>query len=71
MVGLQASALVEAYLKGTEEQTLVQCGEECGVDHYTSDGSTEGTDIYNEKKQLLLLFCKEHGLVVMSGVLDF
>jgi len=71
MVGLQASAVIESYPKGTEERILVQYGEEFGVDHYTSDGSTEGTDIYNEKKQLLLLFCKEHDLVVMSGVLDF
>ena len=71
MVGLQASAVVEAHPKGTEERILVQCGEECGVDYYTSDGSTEGTDEYKRKSDLLEEFCGRYGFTIMPGILDF
>ena len=63
---LQLSAVI-VYPEG---DALVESGESCGVDVFTADGKTEGSEICEKRMQRLDRFCEQAGLIVKPGILD-
>ena len=66
-VVFQASAVLDL---GEDGQALVACGERCGRDRATADGTLEGTRRAKELRDLLEMRCSEMGLEVRPGVLS-
>ena len=63
----QASAVLDL---GESGQALVACGERCGRDRATADGTMEGTRRAKELRDLLETKCAEMGLEVRPGILS-
>ena len=63
----QASAVLNL---GDDGQCLVVCGEKCGRDRATADGTLEGTRRANELREMLEMKCVEQGLEVRPGILS-
>lgn len=68
-VYFQASAVIE--FDKDEGQAIVECGEHCGVDRETSDGGIEGTNKAMELMNMIQTFCRQLGLTIKPGLLDF
>ena len=62
---IQASAIIQF----EDGDSLIMCGESCGIDRTTGDGGLEGTRRYKELLECLGVFCVDNGLVVKPGIL--
>lgn len=51
-------------------QALLECGENCGTDRYTGDGSLDGTEVRKRLQMTLKEFCNSKNIRVLPGVID-
>jgi len=62
---IQASAIIQF----ADGDSLVMCGELCGIDRKTGDGGLEGTPRFEKLLERLEMFCIDNGLTVKPGIL--
>lgn len=65
-VGIQVSAVIQFDEEG---EALVECGETCGIDRLTADGSLAGTERFDFLMRGLQSFCSSNGLSIRPGIL--
>ena len=64
----QASAVLQ-FEEGGE--ALLECGQSCGINRLSQPGTYEGSTTYTKRCNELSVFCNEHDLKIMPGVLGF
>ncbi len=66
-VTLQASTVLDF---GEDDQFLLVCGIDCGIDRHTEDGRLEGTKQLDKYLAMLEEYCKGCGIKLKPGILD-
>ena len=51
-------------------QALLECGEVCGIDRHTADGSLDGTVVQQQLQAILKEFCSSKNIRVLPGIID-
>lgn len=64
---LQSSAVLEY---DDETQVLLECGVYCGKDIDTADGTSVGSDQYDDLHTELMQYCDSRDVKLLPGILD-
>ncbi len=68
LISIQASTVIN--LPDDEGQYLLEVGEECGIDYEDASKDMAGSRRATELREMIVEFCRKHGLSVLPGIID-